>query len=101
MQVSLPASDPLVLSVGGTALAASWATGAYHGETAWNIGDEASGGGYSSLFSRPAYQDGLARATRGVPHLAAIFLSPHHQPCTWLAGTARPGRGIKARVASS
>ena len=73
VQVSLPASDPLVLSVGGTTLDASWATGAYHGETAWNIGDEASGGGYSSLFPRPAYQDGLARAraTRGVPDVAA------------------------------
>jgi subtilase family serine protease len=73
VQVSLPASDPLVLSVGGTTLAASWATGAYHGETAWNTGDEASGGGYSSLFPRPAYQDGLARAraTRGVPDVAA------------------------------
>jgi subtilase family serine protease len=69
VQVSLPASDPLVLSVGGTRLDASWATGAYHGETAWN----ASGGGYSSLFPRPAYQDGLARAraTRGVPDVAA------------------------------
>jgi subtilase family serine protease len=73
VRVSLPASDPLVLSVGGTSLNASWATGTYHGETAWNTGDEASGGGYSTLFPRPAYQDGLARAraTRGVPDVAA------------------------------
>jgi subtilase family serine protease len=73
VQVSTPASDPLVLSVGGTTLDASWATGSYHGETAWNTGDGASGGGYSSLFPRPAYQDGLARAraTRGVPDVAA------------------------------
>jgi subtilase family serine protease len=73
VQVSTPASDPLVLSVGGTTLDASWATGAYHGETAWNTAAGASGGGYSSLFPRPAYQDGLARAraTRGVPDVAA------------------------------
>lgn len=40
---------------------------------AWNGGGDAYGGGYSSLFPRPAYQDGLARAgnTRGVPDVAA------------------------------
>ena len=44
--------------------APSWtptATGAYLGEMAWNGGTDASGGGYSSLFPRPAYQDGVAR----------------------------------------
>jgi len=36
---------------------------------AWNEGTDASGGGYSSLFRRPSYQNGVARigATRGVP----------------------------------
>jgi subtilase family serine protease len=73
VQVSLPASDPLVLAVGGTTLDATWATGAYHGEMAWDAGSDASGGGYSSLFLRPAYQDGVARigAARGVPDVAA------------------------------
>jgi subtilase family serine protease len=72
-QVSMPASDPLVLAAGGTILDATWATGAYHGEMAWNEGDDASAGGYSSLFAQPAYQDGVARigATRGVPDVAA------------------------------
>jgi subtilase family serine protease len=72
-QVSMPASDPLVLAAGGTTLDATWATGAYHGEMAWNQGTQASGGGYSSLFPRPSYQDGLARigAARGVPDVAA------------------------------
>jgi hypothetical protein len=34
---------------------------------------DASGGGYSNLFPRPSYQDGLAQAhaTRGVPDVAA------------------------------
>jgi len=77
-QVSMPASDPLVLAVGGTTLDATLATGTYHGEMAWDQSAEpeatgASGGGYSSLFPRPAYQAGTARAgaTRGVPDVAA------------------------------
>src|SRR5580693_8532073 len=50
-QVSMPASDPLVLAVGGTALDAASPGGAYQGEMAWNGGDDASGGGYSRLFA--------------------------------------------------
>jgi len=78
--VNLPAADPLTLAVGGTRLQASQATGAYTGETAWNIpppeavpGSHASGGGFSQLFPRPAYQDGIAAigASRGVPDVAA------------------------------
>jgi subtilase family serine protease len=76
-EVSMPASDPLVLAVGGTTLAADPATGAYSGEMAWNTAgfgtSNASGGGFSHLFSRPGYQDGVAGigATRGVPDVAA------------------------------
>ena len=75
VQVSLPASDPLVLAVGGTILGAASPGGAYHGEMAWNGGTDASAGGYSRLFPRPSYQDGLSRAAagagRGVPDVAA------------------------------
>ena len=73
VQVSMPASDPLVLAAGGTILDAASPDGAYLGEMAWNGGGDASGGGYSSLFARPSYQDGLARAgtARGVPDVAA------------------------------
>ena len=78
--VNFPGSDPLTLAVGGTSLQASRATGAYIGETAWNHPpsapegiSQASGGGFSRLFSRPAYQDGIPGigATRGVPDVAA------------------------------
>jgi len=70
--VDLPASDPLTLAVGGTTLHASEATGAYLGETAWNTSPSASGGGFSRLFSRPAYQDGVVtEATRGAPDVSA------------------------------
>ena len=76
--VDLPASDPLTLAVGGTSLQASRATGAFIGETAWSMppsagGPAAGGGGFSRLFPRPAYQDGIAGigAARGVPDVAA------------------------------
>ena len=79
-EVNLLASDPLVLGAGGTSLTASHTTGAWQGETAWGLpyGDpgsafQASGGGFSRLFPRPGYQDGVPgiRATRGVPDVSA------------------------------
>ena len=80
-EVSLPASDPLVLAAGGTSLTADRATGANLGETTWNTlpapptpgdGSSASGGGFSHRFARPGFQDGVpaAEATRGVPDVA-------------------------------
>ena len=78
--VTLLASDPLVLGAGGTSLTASHTTGAWQGETAWglpygNPGStyQASGGGFSRLFPRPGYQDGVPGigATRGVPDVSA------------------------------
>jgi subtilase family serine protease len=71
-QVSLPASDPLVLAVGGTILDAARPGGTYLGEMAWNGGSDGSAGGYSSLFAQPSYQDGVTRdSKRGVPDVAA------------------------------
>ena len=76
----LVASDPLVLSAGGTTLHASRTTGAWAGETTWGLPDgtpgtgfQASGGGFSHLFSRPSYQNGVPGigAMRGVPDVAA------------------------------
>jgi subtilase family serine protease len=96
-QVSLPASDPLVLAVGGTALSAA-PGGAYQGEMAWNDGSDASGGGYSILFPRPFYQDGLARAgaTRGVPDVAANADSDTAMAETYSDGESRPASGTSA-----
>ena len=79
-ELSLPASDPLALAVGGTRLTASHQTGAYVGETAWGLpygipgtNFQASGGGFSHLFARPGYQNGIPglEAGRGVPDVAA------------------------------
>jgi subtilase family serine protease len=54
--------------VGGTILTANPTTGAYISETAWPD----SGGGFSHLYARPAYQNGLPgiAKTRGVPDVA-------------------------------
>jgi subtilase family serine protease len=79
-EVILVASDPLVLSVGGTTLEASHTTGAWIGETTWGLPDgnpgtgfQASGGGFSHLFRRPSYQNGVhgIGSMRGVPDVAA------------------------------
>jgi len=84
-EASLIASDPLVLSVGGTTLDASHTTGAWIGETTWGLpygepgsGFQASGGGFSHLFGRPSYQNGVPGigAMRGVPDVAADA-NPH------------------------
>ncbi len=80
--VLLLASDPYVLSAGGTALTASPA-GAWISETAWGLTSgnpgnaggsfQASGGGFSELFARPSYQAGVPGigAARGVPDVSA------------------------------
>jgi subtilase family serine protease len=79
-EVSLVTSDPLVLSAGGTTLDASHTTGAWTGETAWGLPDgspgsafQASGGGFSHLFRRPSYQNGVQGigSMRGIPDVAA------------------------------
>jgi subtilase family serine protease len=98
VQVSLPASDPLVLGVGGTALGASSATGAYTGEMAWNADTEASAGGYSALFSRPSYQDGVPRIgpMRGVPDVAADADASTAMALTFSGGVLYPAQGTSA-----
>ncbi|HKW06981.1 MAG TPA: S53 family peptidase [Candidatus Dormibacteraeota bacterium] len=66
--VGTPASDPLVTAVGGTNLTLDPSTGAYVSEEAWT----GSGGGFSSVYSRPAYQAPFQknRKARGVPDVA-------------------------------
>jgi subtilase family serine protease len=69
--VLTPASDPLVMSVGGTHLDADVDTGRYISETTWNDIYGASGGGFSSVFQRPSYQGTAVKSKqRGVPDVA-------------------------------
>jgi subtilase family serine protease len=94
---SSPASDPLVTGVGGTELhaadyclvslgcnpVANPTAGTYLGEIGWNEGPtgdfsasfgatEASGGGYSTVWKEPAYQQGTIHGgkQRAVPDVA-------------------------------
>jgi subtilase family serine protease len=98
VQVSLPASDPLVLGVGGTALDASFGTGAYQGEMAWNADTDVSAGGYSALFGRPSYQDGVPRIgrMRGVPDVAADADASTAMTLTFAGGVLLPAQGTSA-----
>jgi subtilase family serine protease len=78
---STPASDPNVTGVGGTTLSAKDPSGDYVSETAWTeifgcnppavdpSDDNCSGGGFSSIYSRPSYQGG-SNPGRGVPDVA-------------------------------
>ena len=81
-EVDFPASSPNVLAVGGTKLKAS--KNKISSEVVWNeirqqLG--ASGGGISTVFSKPAYQDGVKippsvnpphQIGRGLPDVAAV-----------------------------
>ncbi|MBD6955306.1 MAG: S53 family peptidase [Thermoplasmata archaeon] len=67
LTVNFPASDPNVLSVGGTTLTIT--NNAWNGETTWS----GSGGGSSSYFAEPSYQKSVSLITngyRGVPDVA-------------------------------
>ncbi|HEY5335337.1 MAG TPA: S53 family peptidase, partial [Mycobacteriales bacterium] len=85
-QADYQTSDPFVTSVGGTATAigadgkiafqTGWGTDKYSlsadGKTWTPVGYlYGSGGGFSSLFNRPSYQDGaVSNGARGVPDVA-------------------------------
>ena len=82
--VDFPASSPHVLACGGTSLKATGST--IQSESVWNDGAQggASGGGYSTVFDRPAWQAAVVtQAFRGVPDVA---------------GDADPETGYNVRV---
>lgn len=75
---SWPSSDPLVTSVGGTQLLLDAAGNRLAPDVTWNDGFGASGGGQSTVFGRPTFQDhvrnvvGAARGTPDVSLSAAV-----------------------------
>ena len=56
-----PADDPNVTSVGGTALTTTGPSGAWQSESAWS----GSGGGISTTYPIPSYQQGMNMAAHG------------------------------------
>jgi subtilase family serine protease len=75
---SWPSSDPLVTSVGGTMLTLNAAGNRIKPDQVWNDGFGAGGGGLSTVFARPSFQDheqnlvGDARGTPDVSMSAAV-----------------------------
>jgi subtilase family serine protease len=71
--VSWPSSDPLVTSVGGTQLLLAQDGNRIQPDRVWNDTYGASGGGVSSIFTRPSYQDGVTAVVgnrRGTPDIS-------------------------------
>jgi len=69
-----PASSYSVTGVGGTSLTVNSTTGAETAETVWNDGTTATGGGISTVFTRPPWQTGTGvpgGSTKLVPDVAA------------------------------
>lgn len=79
---SWPASDPLVTAVGGTEVQLNGSGNRIAPDQVWNDGSAlASGGGQSTVFSRPAYQAGITAISgnrRGVPDLAMSAACASH-----------------------
>jgi kumamolisin len=91
--VDFPASSPFALACGGTSLHAT--QGAIAGEVVWDDGTNggASGGGVSSFFALPAWQQGIdARTAQG----RTVALTMRGVPD--VAGDADPNTGYDVRV---
>jgi subtilase family serine protease len=69
-----PATDPLVTAVGGTQLFLDAQGNRTRPDRVWNEGGSA-GGGLSSVFGRPSYQDGVANRVGTHPGIPDISLS--------------------------
>jgi subtilase family serine protease len=70
---SWPSSDPLVTSVGGTMLNLDAKGKRLGPDVVWKDGFGAGGGGLSSVFSRPEFQDsveGIVGSHRGTPDIS-------------------------------
>jgi subtilase family serine protease len=96
-----------VLAAGGTTLTANPVTGAYIGETAWKgeppfgAALTASGGGFSHLYARPAYQDGVPGISedRGVPDVAGDAGQQSGAPVVLAGGSIATAAGTNASAA--
>jgi kumamolisin len=87
--VNNPASNPYFIAVGATTLLVHPSTGARASETAWSPGGPSggSGGGVSSYFARPVYQNGV----EGMAVVPTVKVTPPAtQPKSGYAGRNVP-----------
>jgi len=72
--VSWPATSPYVVSVGGTTLTCpNYIYDSSTTEVVWNQGNgQITGGGYSSLFTKPSYQSGIPGTMRAIPDISLM-----------------------------
>jgi len=94
-EVQNPSDDPNITIVGGTDLSTAGAGGPWNSEYAWS----GSGGGVSTVYPIPSYQQGTSMATNGgsttmrnLPDVAAvatdIFLICNDDQAVWIGGTS-------------
>ena len=85
-----PASDPLVTAVGGTMLNLNDAGQRLAPDAVWNDVHGAGGGGLSSVFDRPAFQNpvrAVVGTLRGIPD---ISMSAAHDGGAWVYYSYNP-----------
>ena len=101
--VQYPASDPWVLSVGGTSIGN--VSGTSFTEYAWNDDLGATGGGVSYFFAKPSYQDEAGvpasvnpghRVGRGVPDVAGNASPYSGYSGIYVGGSPQAGAGTSA-----
>jgi subtilase family serine protease len=89
--VAWPSSDPLVTSVGGTQLQLAQDGNKIQPDQVWDDEYGASGGGLSTVFSRPGYQNGvssLVGSHRGTPD---VSMSAAVSGGAWIYQSFEPG----------
>ncbi len=115
LAVEFPASSPYALACGGTSLTAEGAR--ITSEAVWNDGDGATGGGVSTLFSKPSYQSDTAvpapssaSGGRGLPDVAGnadpatgyqLFINGQSTVAGGTSAVAPLWSGLIARFAQS
>ncbi|HXI85564.1 MAG TPA: hypothetical protein VNL17_15895, partial [Verrucomicrobiae bacterium] len=102
---NFPADDPYITSVGGTTLTTTGPEGPYVSETAWNWGVEfgsaedgiGSGGGISTSYSIPSWQQGIATTANGgsttMRNVPDVALTADNVDVIANNGTEYPGIG--------
>ncbi|QDD83827.1 S53 family peptidase [Bacillus cereus] len=63
-----PATAPMAIAVGGTSIQPDGTETAWTFNTDENMG--ATGGGFSSIFAKPDYQNNISNDTRGIPDIS-------------------------------